>query len=75
MGMHPEPSRLGNRELSPLFPWGEPTTQTQPPSRTAIGRVIPWGEPADCVGRTGATRGYPVGRTDQTTNKNQLAFY
>ena len=37
-------------------------------------RVIPWGEPDPSVGRTGATRGYPVGRTGPTTSQELLLF-
>jgi hypothetical protein len=31
-------------------------------------RVVPWGEVAAFVGRSDATRSYPVGRSDESTS-------
>ena len=39
------------------------------------GRVVPWGQETLFVGLGDATRGYPVGRSDDTTSSEQLTFY
>jgi hypothetical protein len=52
-------------EGTPAFPVGLSDTLVRDPKSF---RVVPWGEATGIVGRGDATRGYPVGRSDETTS-------